>query len=26
LMTDGDPIGAAIWATSDGKKNTATPA
>jgi acetyl-CoA C-acetyltransferase len=26
LMTDGDPIGAAISVTSDGKTNTATPA
>ena len=26
LMTDGDPIGAVISVTSDGKKNTATPA
>ncbi|MFI5510391.1 acetyl-CoA acetyltransferase [Mycobacterium sp. NPDC051804] len=26
LMTDGDPIGTAISVTSDGKKNTATPA
>ena len=26
LMTDGDPIGAAISVTSDGKKNTAAPA
>jgi acetyl-CoA C-acetyltransferase len=26
LMTDGDPLGAAISVTSDGKKNTASPA
>ena len=26
LMTDGDPLGAPISVTSDGKKNTASPA